>query len=142
MVTPACLPLSVEGLPSAYELETSFDVSPYEFAVDPPEMRVFLVRPPAVGVGVGGGSSNTEAVRRAWALVVMRGMVAVRLAQGFQFVLRPSVSGGAQNQSEVGGPRRVSYIPEGDAAGLPAGAAEVLKSAGQPLWLKIGRAHV
>ena len=86
MVTPGCLPLTTEEFPSTTELETSYDVFSYDFVVDPPETRSFLVRPPTVQ------SQNPDEIRRSWALVVMRGMIALRLAQGFQIVLRPANS--------------------------------------------------
>lgn len=92
MVTPGCLPLTVEYFPTMTELEMSYDVFSYDFVVDPGEMRSFLVKRPPEGTGAKGKTG--EEVRRAWALVVMRGMAAVRLAQGFQFVLRPPNAGG------------------------------------------------
>ncbi|KAK0205670.1 hypothetical protein IW262DRAFT_1450941 [Armillaria fumosa] len=98
IVTPGCLPLS---------LENAYDVFSYDFVVDPSEMRSFLVKPPVV-------KGNAEDRRRAWALVVMRGMAAVRLAQGFQFVLQKKQKG----QS-------------------PWGAAEVLQSTANPVYLSM-----
>lgn len=132
LVTPACLPLSVEYLPSTSELESSYDMSLYDFVVDPPEMKSFFVRPPTVSIG-----SSPEAVRRAWALVVMRGMVAVRLAQGFQFVLR-SPSSMTPDMENMGTLRRmVPYAAGGEAGTTPTGSAEVLKSANEPLYLSM-----
>ena len=131
MVTPACLPLSVEFLPPMSELESSFDMSLYDFVIDPPEMRSFLVRPPVIN------SNNVEIIRRAWALSVMRGMVAVRLAQGFQFVLR-SAGNITPDMENIGTLRRAtSYIADGDTATKPAGVAEVLQSASEPLYLSM-----
>lgn len=131
MITPACLPLSVEYLPTASELESAYDMSLYDFVVDPPEMKSFLVRAPAVS------SANPESVRRVWALVVMRGMVAVRLSQGFQFVLRPS--GSTESETDMKGSirRTVSYVAEEDASLKPEGAAQVLKSVNEPLYLSM-----
>lgn len=90
MVTPGCLPLTTEQFPTAHELETSYDVFSYDFVVDP-DTQSFLVRPPS---GTGGGKQSGDEARRGCALVVMRGMIALRLAQGFQFVLRASSSTG------------------------------------------------
>jgi len=39
MVTPACLPLSVEHFPTTAEIDSSYDVFSYDFVIDPPEMR-------------------------------------------------------------------------------------------------------
>lgn len=123
--------MSVEYLPSTSELNSAFDMSFYDFVVDPPEMKSFLVRPPAVN------STNADTVRKAWALVVMRGMVAVRLAQGFQFVLRPPSSPNAELEN-VGTLRRAaSYVIGEDATARPVGAAEVLKSTAEPLYLSM-----
>ncbi|KAI0949833.1 hypothetical protein AcV7_008487 [Taiwanofungus camphoratus] len=127
MVTPGCLPLTVEHFPTASELETSYDVFPYEFVVDPP-VRSFLVKPPLV-------SGSADEVRRAWALIVMRGMVAVRLAQGFQFVLRPLQSGEGEADTLNVLRRSRSYVAEDDMNPKPAGAAEVLKNPHDPVYL-------
>lgn len=126
MVTPSCLPLTVEHFPSNAELESSYDVFSYDFVVDPTEMRSFLVKPPNV-------QGTVDEVRRAWALVVMRGMVAVRLAQGFQFVLR------SQNLSDGKSTlqRTKSFMNEDDAAPKPGGAAEVLNSTRDPVYLSM-----
>lgn len=132
MITPACLPLTVEYFPSTSELETSYDVFSYDFVVDPPEMRrSFLVKPPAV---TGGG----EATRRAWALVVMRGMAALRLAQGFQFVLRPSSLTGLPDSEPTTSLRRsTSYVTDDNMDPKPEGAAEVLRSPYDPVYLSM-----
>ena len=126
MVTPACLPLTVEHFPSNAELESSYDVFSYDFVVDPTEMRSFLVKPPNLQGTVG-------EVRRAWALVVMRGMVAVRLAQGFQFVLRSKNSSDEKSTLQ----RFKSFMSEEDIAPKPGGAAEVLDSTREPVYLSM-----
>ncbi|OAX41560.1 hypothetical protein K503DRAFT_863759 [Rhizopogon vinicolor AM-OR11-026] len=128
MVTPGCLPLTTDHFPSNSELESSYDVFSYDFVVDPSEMRSFLVKPPSV-------QGNTEEVRRARALTVMRGMVAVRLAQGFQFVLRPRKRGDVEDHSAMR--RTKSFMGEDDASPKPAGAAEVLKSTSLPVYLSM-----
>lgn len=128
MVTPACLPLTMDHFPSNSELELSYDVFSYDFVVDPTEMRSFLVKPPVV-------QGNTDDVRRAWALTVMRGMVAVRLAQGFQFVLRPRKSGDVEDHTTMR--RTKSFMGEEDASPKPAGAAEVLKTTNLPVYLSM-----
>ncbi|KAF8646946.1 hypothetical protein AX16_007038 [Volvariella volvacea WC 439] len=108
MVTPGCLPLTVEYFPTIAELESSYDMFSYDFVVDPGEMKSFLVKPPpnirnVARVGAGGSISGGggEEVRRAWALAVMRGMAAVRLAQGFQFVLRPKNHAGVHGSGSL-----------------------------------------
>ncbi|KAI0823536.1 hypothetical protein BC628DRAFT_515846 [Trametes gibbosa] len=131
MATPLCLPLTVEHFPSTHELETSYGVFSYDFVVDPPEMHSFLVKFPPV-------SGSADQVRRAWGLSVMRGMVALRLAQGFQFVLRPSkqdASSDAEAQSSIR--RTKSYVGDDSASSRPIGAADVLRSAYDSVYLSM-----
>ncbi|KAJ3515991.1 hypothetical protein NLJ89_g1410 [Agrocybe chaxingu] len=130
IVTPGCLPLTVEHFPSSIELDSSYDVFSYEFLVDPSEMRSFLVKPPIV-------KGSAEDLRRAWALVVMRGMAAVRLAQGFQFIVKPRR---AQGEDEKPAFRRTkSYIGEDDPDLRPAGAAEILSSTTDSVYLSMSK---
>ncbi|THH30963.1 hypothetical protein EUX98_g3210 [Antrodiella citrinella] len=132
MITPACLPLTVEYFPPASELENSYDVFSYDFVVDPPEMRrSFLVKPPAT-------TGSAESTRRAWALVVMRGMAALRLAQGFQFVLRPSnIQGLAESDPTNTLRRSTSYVTDDTLDPKPVGAAEVLQTPYDPVYLSM-----
>ncbi|KAF9008542.1 hypothetical protein BDZ89DRAFT_1078965 [Hymenopellis radicata] len=136
MVTPGCLPLTVEYFPSTAELEGSYDVFSYDFVVDPDEMRSFLIKPPQV-------KGNAEDFRRAWALVVMRGMAAVRLAQGFQFVLQKpkkgqDVQGDDQDRRTTAFRRHQSFMGiSDDDIPKPWGAAEVLKSTANPVYLSM-----
>ncbi|THH20912.1 hypothetical protein EW146_g569 [Bondarzewia mesenterica] len=127
MITPVCLPLTTEQFPMMSELETSYDVFSYDFVVDL-SARSFLVRPPNVQ------SNNPEEVRRAWAFVVMRGMVALRLAQGFQFVLRPSNAPDPQPRPLR---RTKSYVSDDDMMPKPGGAAEAMKSQADPVYLSM-----
>lgn len=128
MVMPGCLPLSTEQLPSTSELETAYDMFSYEFVIDPLEMRPFLVRPPA-------SAQSAEETREQWALVVMRGMVAVRLAQGFQFVLRPSKSDPHEAGVHDALRRSRSYIVEDEYSSRPVGVRDALKSPYEPIYL-------
>jgi DEP domain-containing protein 5 len=126
MVTPGCLPLTVEFFPTVLELESSYDVFSYDFVVHPPEMRSFLVRAPTL-------KGITEEVRREWALVVMRGMAAVRLAQGFQFVLRPKTT---QTEDTNVHSRSTSFMPDEMTPQLM-GASEILRSTKEPVYLSM-----
>lgn len=114
MTTPACLPLTVEHFPSTAELESLYDVFSYDFVLDPGEMQSFLVKPPPV-------TGSPDDVRRAWALAVMRGMAAVRLAQGFQFVLKKG------SLEKVSSRRTKPLMTEEDMTPKPVGAADVLR---------------
>jgi DEP domain-containing protein 5 len=80
LVTPACLPLTVDYFPSAAELETCYDVFSWDFLVDPKDLKSNFIRPPPT-------KGTPQEMQAAWALAVMRGMAAVRLSNGFQFVL-------------------------------------------------------
>ncbi|KAI0034036.1 hypothetical protein K488DRAFT_46416 [Vararia minispora EC-137] len=128
MITPCCLPLTTEHFPSMSELETSYDVFSYDFVVDPPETSSFLVRPPSVI------PTNPDEVRSTWALVVMRGMIALRLAQGFQFVLRASEPK-ADTEPHVLR-RGTSFVADDDMMPKPEGAAEALQ-APRPVYLSM-----
>lgn len=134
MIMPGCLPLTVEYIPTGYELENNYIVSPYDFVVDPPEMRSWLFRPPVVHTG------HVETIRRAWALTVMRTMVALRLAQGFQFVLASSTLAATAPFDSVGTLRRsASYATATDDDMAPKfkGAVEVLHSVSEPVYLSM-----
>lgn len=134
MVTPACLPLTVEHFPTKSELESSYDIFSYEFVVDPPEMRSFLVKPPVIPKG----ASRDEA-RRAWAAAIMREMVALRLAQGFQFILKSSTP----NPSKLGPPparfprRPSTFITDEELNPQAVGAADVLSNSNDPVYLSM-----
>ncbi|KAJ7069707.1 hypothetical protein C8F01DRAFT_1245893 [Mycena amicta] len=134
IVTPACLPLTVSHFPSAHELETAYDMFSYDFVLDPTEMHSFMVKrtqQPKKG-------PPTEAMRREWALVVMRGMAAVRLAQGFQFVIRDPSKSAARVPEDSGrsNPLRRGKSFVEDEQPRPRGAAEVFRSSlDSPIYL-------
>ncbi|KAK7038281.1 DEP domain-containing protein [Favolaschia claudopus] len=138
IVTPGCLPLTVEHFPSAAELDTSYDVFSYDFVLDPGEMHSFMVKHPTPSPRRGAGD---ETLRREWALAVMRGMAAVRLAQGFQFVLKvPRMTGAPDEHQRIPSSRRSkAFALEDDFTQplKPAGAAEVLRSTVDPVYLSM-----
>ena len=134
MVTPACLPLTIEHLPTKSELETSYDIFSYDFVVDPPEMRSFLVKPPVIPK-----TASRDEARRAWATSIMREMVALRLAQGFQFILKSS----APSTTKPGPtPTRFSrrpsvFITDEELSPQAVGAADVLSNSNDPVYLSM-----
>ncbi|KAF7314328.1 DEP domain-containing protein [Mycena kentingensis (nom. inval.)] len=140
IVTPACLPLTTSHFPSAHELETAYDLFPYDFVLDPNEMHSFMVKRTKQPRK---DAAPTEDMRREWALVVMRGMAAVRLAQGFQFVIRdPSKATANLNGHDEHGRtntlrRGSSFVEEKEKHPRPRGAAEVLKSTSEPVYLSM-----
>ncbi|KAL0946406.1 hypothetical protein HGRIS_012631 [Hohenbuehelia grisea] len=127
LVTPGCLPLSVEYLPPAFELEKLYDMFSYDFVVDLREMHPFLVKVPET-------TSGGDEQRRAWALAVIRGMAAVRLVQGFQFILRPPMGIGLSTKPIR---RSSTLIMEEDMTPIPLGAAEILHSLTHPIYLSM-----
>ncbi|KAG7093064.1 hypothetical protein E1B28_009356 [Marasmius oreades] len=138
LVTPPCLPLTVEYFPKPKELEREYDVFSYEFVVDPTEMKKsFSLNPPVEVKGM-----SPDAIKKAWALVVMKQMSAVRLAQGFQFVIRPAnpVNGEAEDKGRSPFHRTSSFMTAEDdvtLTPLSKGAAEVLTSTGIPVYLSM-----
>lgn len=139
IVTPGCLPLTVEYFPTMVELENGYDVFSYDFVVDPIEMRSFMVQPTAIN-----RAASLDEARRARALVVMRGMAAVRLAQGFQFVLNRPNSNEQQGHGETpkafyrspASHRTFMGVPD-DEIPKPGGASEVLMSTTDPVYLSM-----
>jgi hypothetical protein len=132
LVTPPCLPLTMEYLPSQTELESCYDNYTYDFVVDPKEMRSFLVKPPQV-------QGTIEEVRQAWALAVMRGMAAVRIAQGFQFILRPSRKDQKNRtiEEKTGLRKNKSILAIDDYLPRASGPSDVLKSPFDPVYLSM-----
>ena len=126
MVTPGCLPLTTEYFPSNSELETSYDVFSYDFVIDPPEMKSFLVKKPTTN------SESVDEVRRAYALVVMRGMASLRLVQGFQFIVRPKDTTKDDNKREFD----IRYFSlDDDRTPKPVGAAQIFQESIEPVFL-------
>jgi hypothetical protein len=80
MLSPGCLPLTTGYFPTKEELEKAYRMHVYEVTLGPEMSESFLVKRP---VEDGPGSEEK------WALAILRVMVALRLAQGFQFVLLP-----------------------------------------------------
>ncbi|KAF7778433.1 hypothetical protein Agabi119p4_2778 [Agaricus bisporus var. burnettii] len=131
LIAPPCLPLTMEYLPSNAELESYYGKYEYDCVIDPKEMRSFLVRPPQ-------GKGSAEEIHRAWALVVMRGMAAVRIAQGFQFILRRSGLKPTQNNEEKpSGLRRGKFSAVEDRGPSAVGPSDVLKTPLEPVYLSM-----
>ena len=131
MVTPACLPLTVEHFPTRSELETSYDIFSYDFVVD---MRSFLVKPPVIPKG-----ASRDETRRAMAASIMREMVALRLAQGFQFILKSSTPNAARSRPPPARfPRRPSvFVPDEELNPQAIGAADVLSNSNDRVYLSM-----
>ena len=134
MLAPACLPLTVEHFPTKSELETSHDIFSYDFVVDTPEMRSFLVKPPSTPKG-----ATRDEARKALASSIMREMVALRLAQGFQFILKSSTQNTSRSDPPPPRyPRRPSaFIPDEELSPQAVGAADVLTNSNDPVYLSM-----
>ena len=126
MVTPSCLPLTTEHFPSNSELESSYRMFSYDFVVHPPEMKSFLVKKPTTG------RESIDEARRAYALVVMRGMASLRLVQGFQFIVRPKDAEKEDRKRDF----EIRYFSlDDDRTPKPAGASQIFQESIEPVFL-------
>lgn len=128
LCAPGCLPLTVEHLPTEEELAKEFRVHSYETTIGAEMNESFLVKQPPIMRG--------QAPEEAWAMAIMRVMVALRLAQGFQFVLQKSriIHEPLQDMSLS------STVTAKPSAGLlrkPRGPAEILREADIPVYLSL-----
>ena len=128
LCAPGCLPLTVEYVPTEEELAKGFSVHSYETTVGSEMNESFLVKRPVVMSG--------QAPEEAWAMAIMRVMVGLRLAQGFQFVLQRS-----RIVPEL--PQDMSFSSTVTAKPLvvlsrkPRGPAEILREADMPVYLSM-----
>lgn len=134
VLTPACLPLTVEHFPTQQELDTAFEYFSYDFVVDPPSMSSsFCIKVP-------GDWKNrpSQAAKDMFALAVMKGQTALRLAQGFQFILRPRGSTNPRFQEDRNLSRRSrSFIADEEIAPKPIGATDVLQTPFLPVYMSM-----
>jgi hypothetical protein len=80
MESPACLPMTTGYFPTKEELERAYKMHRYEVSIGTEMSESFLVKRPTAD-----GPGPIPEVK--WALAIIRVMVALRLAQGFQLVL-------------------------------------------------------
>jgi SEA/GATOR complex protein SEA1/DEPDC5 len=134
VLTPACLPLTVEHFPTQQELDTAFEYFSYDFVVDPPSMSSsFCIKVP-------GDWRNlpSQEAKDIFALAVMRGQTALRLAQGFQFILRPRGGAIPRSQEDRNFSRRSrSFAADEEIVPKPIGASEVLQTPFLPVYLSM-----
>jgi len=128
LCAPGCLPLTVEHLPTEEELAKGFRVHSYETTIGSEMNESFLVKRPVVVPG--------QAPEEAWAMAIMRVMVALRLAQGFQFVLQNSriVHQPLQDMSLSS---TVTAKPLVVLSRKPRGPADILREADIPVYLSL-----
>jgi hypothetical protein len=128
LCAPGCLPLTVEHLPTEEELAKGFSVHSYETTIGSEMNESFLVKRPVVVRG--------QAPEEAWAMAIMRVMIALRLAQGFQFVLQKS-----RIVHEPPLDMSLSSILTAKPAVVhsrkPRGPAEILREADMPVYLNM-----
>lgn len=132
MVAPACLPLTVAHLPHEEELEKGFHIHSYETTIGSEMSESFLVKRPII--------SGVRTVEEEWAMAIMKVMVALRLAQGFQFVLQnPDTKDLSKAEmslpSTLGAAATVK--PSILRSRKPKGPAEILKDAEVPVFLSM-----
>ena len=134
LLTPACLPLTVEHFPTQQELDTAFEYFSYDFVVDPPSMSSsFCIKVP-------GDWRNlpSQQAKDIFALAVMKGQTALRLAQSFQIMLRPRGSVNVRSQEDRTFSRRSrSFAADEEMTPKPVGAAEVLETPFIPVYLSM-----
>lgn len=83
LITSGCLPLTVEHLPTQKELDTAFEYFWYDIVVDPPSMSGSF----CIKITGDWKSLSPQEAKDSFALAVMKSQAAIRLSQGFQFVL-------------------------------------------------------
>lgn len=128
LCAPGCLPLTVEHLPTEEELAQGFRVHSYETTIGSEMNESFLVKWPVIVHG--------QTPEEGWAMAIMRVMVALRLAQGFQFVLQKAriVHEPPQDMSLSS---TVTAKPLVVPSGKPRGPAEILQEADMPVYLSM-----
>ena len=128
LCAPGCLPLTVEHIPTEEELAKGFRVHSYETTIGSEMNESFLVKRPVFVRG--------QAPEEAWGMAIMRVMVALRLAQGFQFVLQNSriVHQPPQDMSLSS---TVTAKPLLVLSRKPRGPAEILREADIPVYLSM-----
>ena len=130
LVTPQCLPLTVEHFPSPSELESAYIVRNYSIVADQTDSTL-IVKP-----NLTTWRRNNDEAKREIALAIMRAMTAVRLGQGYQFVVRPSpVETGKGDEEVVSGTRRLKLFADDDGSIPPSGAAEAVVNPSDPIYL-------
>ncbi|KAG8821492.1 vacuolar membrane-associated protein iml1 [Serendipita sp. 399] len=112
IVSPGCLPLTTGYFPTKEELEKAYKMHFYEVTLGAEMSQSFLVK---IQVHLG------PVPEEKWGLAIMRVMVALRLAQGFQFVLLSP-----ERARELGGFKNHS---------LPRGPSEILNNLEAPVYL-------
>ncbi|GJJ12397.1 hypothetical protein Clacol_006639 [Clathrus columnatus] len=134
LVTPGCLPLTVEYFPNQKELDTAFEYFRYDIVVDPPSMSGSF----CIKVSGDWKSLFPQEAKDRFALAVMKSQTAIRLAQGFQFVL--SSRQRTNMRSDEGrhlSRRSRSFAIEEENASKPAGPSEILRSPFAPVYLSM-----
>lgn len=128
LCAPGCLPLTVEHLPTEEELAKGFRVHSYETTIGSEMNESFLVKRPVVARG--------QAPEEAWGMAIMRVMVALRLAQGFQFVLQ-NLRIVHQPLQDMSLSSTVTAKPLVVLSRKPRGPAEILREADIPVYLSL-----
>lgn len=134
VLTPGCLPLTMEYIPSQHELHTAFEYFSYDIVVDPPSMSgSFCIKVPGDWK-----SRPLQEAKDIFALAVMKSQTAFRLAQGFQFVIRPRGGGNARTYEDRNISRRTrSFAADEEMIPRPAGVSEVLQNPFHPVYLSM-----
>ena len=114
MESPGCLPLTTGYFPTKEELEKAYRMHFYEVTLGTEMTESFLVKRPEY---------KGPIPEELWGLAIMRVMVALRLAQGFQFVLLSE-----EQARQVSG---YGKLP------VPRGPSEILNDVEAPVYLSM-----
>lgn len=114
MESPGCLPLTTGYFPTKEELEKAYRMHFYEVTLGTEMTESFLVKRPVI---------NGPIPEELWGLAIMKVMVALRLAQGFQFVLLSD-----EQARQVSG---YGKLP------VPRGPSEILNDVEAPVYLSM-----
>jgi DEP domain-containing protein 5 len=114
MESPGCLPLTTSYFPTKEELEKAYRMHFYEVTLGTEMTESFLVKRPVC---------KGPIPEEMWGLAILRVMVALRLAQGFQFVLLSE-----EQARQVSG---YGKLP------VPRGPSEILNDVEAPIYLSM-----
>lgn len=119
MCAPACLPLTTEHYASEDDLMRDYVDYTYDVYITDAVRGSFLLR------------QDSRAEKTDWARLVLREMIATRLVQGFQLIVKDENNKGIfdPNQETLS-----KMIP----SAFPIGVADVLPSTSHPIYLSIG----
>ncbi|KAF8307167.1 hypothetical protein DL93DRAFT_2088214 [Clavulina sp. PMI_390] len=138
MCAPAALPLTTEYAISEETLNTEYVDYTFDVYITEAVQGSFLLRkwPQPPSSSAGKGAQDWEAEKANWARLVMLEMIAARLVQGFQIVVR------SEDNKDTFDPAtfdpQAENLPKMIPGALPVGVVDVLPTLAHPVYLSIG----